>query len=99
MGWLIALKRAAVNILMSSDEWSCLGVITGLGPVSLLVIWTVVLSAPSLISKFSDDELCGMVDTLQDMDTIQRDLDRFERWGCAKKWDLGVLVDDKLDMT
>ncbi|KAF4801212.1 Glutamyl-tRNA(Gln) amidotransferase subunit B, mitochondrial [Turdus rufiventris] len=87
------------NEMEASDEWSCLGVITGLGPVSLLVIWTVVLSAPSLISKFSDDELCGMVDTLQDRDTIQRDLDRLERWGCAKKWDLGVLVDDKLDMT
>lgn len=37
--------------------------------------------------------------SLQDRDTIQRDLDRLEKWGCAKKWDFRVLGDDKLDTT
>ncbi|TRZ23294.1 hypothetical protein HGM15179_003863 [Zosterops borbonicus] len=40
-----------------------------------------------------------MVDTLQNRDTIQRDLDRLEKQGYAKKWDLGVLGDDKLTKT
>ncbi|GAB0178438.1 mitochondrial enolase superfamily member 1 [Grus japonensis] len=58
------------------------------------------------LSKFADDtKLCGVVDTLEGRDAIQRDLDRLERLG--KEWiesspeekDLGVLIDEKLNMS
>ncbi|GAB0203980.1 mitochondrial enolase superfamily member 1 [Grus japonensis] len=59
------------------------------------------------LSKFANNsKLCGAVDMLAGRDAVQRDLDRLERWARAnfmkfnkEEKDLGVLIDEKLNMS
>jgi len=81
-------QRLAVNGLIS--KWTPVtgGVPKGsvLGPALFNMFLSDMDSGlKCTLNKFSDDaKLCGVVNTLEERDVIQRDLDRFERWVCAK---------------
>lgn len=64
----------------ATDEWCLQGSPLGLAQCNILVGDMDRGVECSFISKFSDDtKLCGVVDTLEDRDTIQRDRYRLQK--------------------